>query len=189
MDDRPTDLASSVVGSFVAKVTVGRSKETVKCQTKKASRRAFVPYFVILALLTTVWLCVYNVHPYSSPDSRLNIVIVHKAGDDTGVVSHHEQIAQFVAQYRLFDEKSTIFIVSEQSVLEYIIKKKFRNVEAIDMETLIASPHHKAFSDGNPLDTEFRGGFWSHASERFFYLNDLISSRLSLQNIFFLVSG
>jgi hypothetical protein len=188
MDDRATDVTGSTGGSLLAKVTLGRTKEAVKCQTKKPSRRTLVPYFIILALfISTTWVSLYHRRPNDRFNSQLNIVIVHKSGDDSGVVSHHEQIAQFVAQYRLFDSQSTIFIVSEQSILDHVYNNKFQNVKSIDMASLIASPHHKAFCDSNPLDTEFRGGFWSHASERFFYLNDLISSQSYLENIFFLV--
>ncbi|MFL5812872.1 MAG: hypothetical protein ACJ763_04795 [Bdellovibrionia bacterium] len=46
----------------------------------------------------------------------------------------------------------------------------------MDLESLIPSKTHKKFLKQSKLDTEFRGGFWRFATERFFVLDELVST-------------
>ncbi len=48
------------------------------------------------------------------------------------------------------------------------------DVRAVPLEDLPRTAAHRHFRAINPLDTTFRDGFWTHTTERFFYLEALM---------------
>jgi len=120
---------------------------------------------------------------------NLNIVLVHKTGDDSAIFSHENQIVNFVRQYRLFDPNSIITIITDITYVEHLLRRNMRNVDLAVIDDLRQSEEHSWFKNTSfhaGYSKGMRGGFWNHAMERFFILNDFtIDSGLS--NIFLMV--
>lgn len=80
-------------------------------------------------------------------------------------------------QARLFNDESVrIIVVAEQCAIDECNDSRFAedHVEFIACEKLIKSETHKLFAQRSSLDRNSREGFWFKATERFFYLEELM---------------
>ena len=57
------------------------------------------------------------------------------------------------------------------------------NANIIEIESLPITEKHKLFNQNTTLDRNFRGGFWKFATERFFFIEDLMIYK-NIQNVF-----
>ena len=114
-------------------------------------------------------------------DSLVTIVFVHIGPKIPGYLECA------MMQARVFNECRIILIANEKPIKGI---RKFCEEYKIDLrscESLEKSYRHKTFAKKSKLDRNFRGGFWYLASERFFYLDDLIQE-LRLENVIHLES-
>ena len=103
----------------------------------------------------------------------MNIVLVH-LGD-----MFFDYINDCIEQIRKFNDCKIYLIISNQHN-EKILDKSIiiENVENIQI-----SEKHKSFNETTSLDRYSRGGFWKFATERFFYIEDLML-KYDLKNVF-----
>lgn len=95
-----------------------------------------------------------------------------------------------LAQARLFNPGASLYLIANKVALAEPCHQGFiseNKISTIECEQLSASAAHRKFMAESKLDSNFREGFWKKASERFFYLEELIS-RDSLQHVFHLES-
>jgi len=74
-----------------------------------------------------------------------------------------------------------IYLVAERGALATFPLPDVANIVAVACEDLGFSPLHLAFREVSPFDKGFRDGFWTHTTERFFYLATL-AERFGLEN-------
>src|SRR5689334_1078825 len=130
-------------------------------------------FLLLLALLVTIT-------QVSSTPSDYNIVFVHLGTK----VPDYATIA--VEQARLFNPTCPIFFIAPQHDVERLrTVLAASNVECVAAESLPKSRPHYIFSANTRLDAHWEHGFWKHASERFFYLDELIRER-NLNTVFHL---
>lgn len=119
------------------------------------------------------WLC-----------SALLMFIVCFVCEATSIVFIHlgSQIPSYLCdathQARLFNDASVrILVVAEQYAIDNALQNPLfdqDNVEFVACEKLIKTEVHKLFSQKSSLDRNSREGFWFKATERFFYLDELM---------------
>jgi hypothetical protein len=83
-------------------------------------------------------------------------------------------LADALAQARLFN-RGRIIVAAQAAVLAQMAAPASLNVERVAVEELTVSDQHRAFHALSPLDRSFRGGFWTHTTERFFVLEALMA--------------
>jgi hypothetical protein len=106
-----------------------------------------------------------------------NIVFVHLGS----------QIPEYVyvalEQARLFNPQMDIyFIANEEAVKKTAYDFSRDTFKVVLCETLERSNYHQLFNQKSPLDQKYRDGFWRKATERFFYIHELMVSR-NLQQV------
>lgn len=101
-------------------------------------------------------------------NANLSIVFVH-AGQT--FPSHLEVSLQ---QARLFNSCPIVLIANKDHLDRRRAFLADNYITGIACEELPKQEEHKAFIARSKLDKEFREGFWYYASERFFYLDDLM---------------
>ncbi|MEX0961457.1 MAG: hypothetical protein WDZ28_01205 [Simkaniaceae bacterium] len=84
-----------------------------------------------------------------------------------------------IIQAREFNPDSKIyFLVSKSAVTNSTLYNQeffhFNHIEFIDISQLKKEPVHREFDSINSFSQRFRNGFWSHTTERFFYIYDFI---------------
>lgn len=80
-----------------------------------------------------------------------------------------------VAQARLFNPDCSIFIIGNEQALNNLPPEYTAcSVKTITCESLAKTESHKRFIEKSILDRNYRDGFWSHATERLFYLDDFM---------------
>ena len=164
--------------------------KNVVVHRKYVSRIANNNFFLATAgllLLLLPCLVILLLHRPSPTNLRLpNFVIVHIRGDSKGVTSHLDQILLCVHQLRLFNKLAPIYVLLDD---EDIVDSRIENhgVVLLRPSDVPLSDVHIKFRETSKLNPKFRGGFWSHTSERFYYLADIVS-KFSLQNVVLLVS-
>lgn len=122
--------------------------------------------------------CVYVMSAYSS----YAIVFVHIGKELPNY------LATAISQARLFNPQGDIYVVAEQRALEQgDLSSIDQQLRMIPCESLQLSPEHLLFNEKSSHDTRFRNGFWRYATERFFYLYDLMQHH-GLQKVFHLES-
>lgn len=84
-----------------------------------------------------------------------------------------EQAARFTT--------GTVYLVAERAALADFPLPKVAGIQPVACEDLGFSPVHLAFRKVCPFDKGFREGFWTHTTERFFYLATL-ADRFGLEN-------
>ena len=94
--------------------------------------------------------------------------------------------ADAMAQAARFSS-GTIYLVGERAALAQFALPRIDRVVAVASEDLGLSPVHAAFRQVSPFDKGFRDGFWTHTTERFFYLATL-AERDGLENAIHLES-
>ena len=110
------------------------------------------------------------------------------------MVSHHvvlvhvgdhmcDYLQDCIAQIRLWNEYSPIHLgVNRANMNAYGVLLAKHNVHLIDLEDIPKSQSHALFLQKSTHDTGSRNGFWRHASERIFYVHDIID-HLGLENV------
>ncbi len=91
-------------------------------------------------------------------------------------------------QARLFNAAEEIYLIANQAALNnsgYNFAQ--HGLTTVPCESLEQSEYHKVFNKQSQLDDKYREGFWRKATERFFYLHELIASR-TLKNVVHLES-
>ncbi len=79
-----------------------------------------------------------------------------------------------IDQARLFNPDCPIYVIVNQRAMQGR-QALTKNGEIYVMaESLPQEPAHQLFKQRSKLDRTFRGGFWLYATERFFYLHELI---------------
>lgn len=79
-------------------------------------------------------------------------------------------------QTRLFNPKSTIFLIANQEALNQC--RTFlqqQNIIVVAAESLSSSKSHEEFNNASTLDASSYGGLWRKSTERFFYIQELIA--------------
>ena len=89
-----------------------------------------------------------------------------------------EYINDCISQIKRFNNCDIYLVMSEQHR-----GKITKNVSFIAIETLQKSEQHLKFLENTQLDPNYRDGFWLAASERFFYINDVVK-QYQLQHVF-----
>ncbi len=115
--------------------------------------------------------------------SSYSIVFIHIGKD----IPNYLEDA--ILQAKLFNEDTTIYVVGDKKPLNKFSKKfvNFKNIKFVFCENLPISNEHLIFRKLTRLDDKWRGGFWRYTSERFFYLEELIS-KFKLKDVFHLES-
>lgn len=92
-----------------------------------------------------------------------------------------------IEQARLFNPAADIYLVANKVAITEENSKALENISAkvVFCENLRKSVSHKKFLQSSILDTSFREGFWRNATERFYYLEELIVQH-DLKNVFHL---
>ena len=116
-----------------------------------------------------------------------NFVIVNLMGDSTGVMPHSEQILTCVRQIRTFNQNGQIYVIVDDLQNDLAAEQLARETVLFRKTDIPFSLEHNFFRNHSQLDPFTRGGFWRHASERFFYMADL-ARKLQLQDIIFMAS-
>jgi hypothetical protein len=84
-----------------------------------------------------------------------------------------------IRQIRLFNpgEECEIYVVL--APYDGVVSPPPRDVDCtlVDARELPLSSSHLAFRERSTLDAEWRDGFWRHATERFFFLDELLAGR------------
>lgn len=91
-------------------------------------------------------------------------------------------------QARLFNPNAQIILIANQAPIIQNDKQiqevlDSQNIKTVFCEDLAMSKNHQIFLRETPLDKNYRDGFWRYATERFFYLEELMIQE-SLRNVF-----
>jgi hypothetical protein len=78
-----------------------------------------------------------------------------------------------LAQARIFN-RGHIVVAAQKAALAQLTAESL-DVERVAIEDLAVSDRQRAFRELSPLDRNFRGGFWTHTTERFFVLEALMA--------------
>ena len=79
-----------------------------------------------------------------------------------------------VKQARLFNDCPIILIANEEAISQSSGSLGSYHVTCVSCESLKKTTEHQTFIQNSKLDKTFRNGFWNNATERFFYLQDLM---------------
>jgi hypothetical protein len=119
---------------------------------------------------------------YASDDGQYSIVFVHIGKK----IPDHAKIP--LSQARLFNSDCPIILLANQVAIDKISSSKKlqkANITYVSCESLSLSDAHRKFCDDTTLNSVWREGFWRYTSERFLYLDDLMS-QYDLENVFHL---
>lgn len=88
-----------------------------------------------------------------------------------------------VEQANLFNPQADIYLVAnERAVKNFPMAIGEHTIHVVTCESLENSLEHKLFLLRTSLNSVYRGGFWKYATERFFYLQELIAQH-GLHNV------
>lgn len=102
-----------------------------------------------------------------------SIILIHIGSD------FFEYINQCISQLYRFNS-CDIYLVLPKEHIPLVENKK---VKTIPIESVEKSQEHIDFLNNNKLDATFRNGFWKSATERFFYIRDVMD-QFGLKNVF-----
>ncbi len=106
-----------------------------------------------------------------------HVVLVH-VGDHMC-----DYLQDCIAQIRLWNKHSSIHLgINSSNMNAYSIILAKHNVHLINLEDIPMSQSHIDFLQKSTHDTTSRNGFWRHASERIFYVHDIIAHH-GLENV------
>lgn len=128
-----------------------------------------------------LFFCFLAVSLFGKESQDCTIVFVHIGPS----LPQYLEIA--LKQARLFNDSEIILIANQAPMQEWESKLQNLQITGISCESLVQSDRHITFSRSSKLNREFRGGFWFLATERFFYLDDLMQ-QYNLSNIVHLES-
>jgi hypothetical protein len=103
-----------------------------------------------------------------------------------------EEIPSFledaISQSVLFNEKADIYLIANEKPIK-TFSKRFDNpnIHFVSCESLSPSPEHLVFQKKTKLGEDWPYGFWKYATERFYYIDELIS-KYDLKDVFHLES-
>lgn len=81
-------------------------------------------------------------------------------------------------QARLFNPNTDIYLIANQQAINLCQETTAKsNIITIAAESLRPSKYHQLFERNSTLNTSMRDGFWKKATERFFYIHELMASR------------
>ncbi|HSW85939.1 MAG TPA: hypothetical protein VLG49_00405 [Rhabdochlamydiaceae bacterium] len=107
-----------------------------------------------------------------------NIVFIHIGNK----LPQYAEIA--LRQARSFNPECPIILLSSKSAIRSLSHDALNaNITTIDYESLARTTEHARFIQRSTLDNHWREGFWRCTSERFLYLNDLMT-QYGLKNVF-----
>jgi hypothetical protein len=95
------------------------------------------------------------------------LVFIHLGGEPP------PWLADALTQARIFN-RGRIVVAAQAAALAQLAAPASLNVERVAIEELPISEAQRAFHELSPLDRNFRGGFWTHTTERFFVLEALM---------------
>ena len=107
--------------------------------------------------------------------SSANIVFIHIGPNIPAY------LGEAILQVRRFNT-CPLYLVAEQASLVAFQAPEGCNVTGVACEDLGFSPVHEQFRSICPFDKSFRDGFWTHTTERFFYLASL-AEKFQLTNV------
>jgi hypothetical protein len=79
-----------------------------------------------------------------------------------------------LTQARAFN-RGRIVVAAQTAALAQLAAPASLTIERVAVEDLSVSDKHRAFRALAPFDHDFRGGFWTHTTERFFVLEALMA--------------
>ena len=91
----------------------------------------------------------------------------------------YEYIIDCINQIKKFNNTDIYLIISKVNS----DKVKHLNINIEYIEDLEKTTKHQIFNSNSTLNPTFRGGFWKSATERFFYVEDVIL-KYNLRNVF-----
>jgi hypothetical protein len=97
-----------------------------------------------------------------------SIVFVH-IGD-----SLPDYLPVAIQQARLFNTCNILLVANASAIHAANDKLSSLDVVCVSCENVEKTSEHLTFLRNSKIDRSFRSGFWSHATERFFYLQDAI---------------
>jgi hypothetical protein len=130
---------------------------------------------IVLCAVCTLFSSLFG----SIGDHAYSIVFVHIGGH----LPDYLPIA--VRQAHLFNPNSDLILVANQKAIQRAGKMLPSYLNLVTCESLPPTPLHTKFSEQSILDRQFRQGFWIHASERFFFLEECIE-KFNLHHVFHL---
>lgn len=93
-----------------------------------------------------------------------------------------------IDQAVLFNPEASVYVIANKVPLEEFSKNfENKNIHFEACEDLLISLDHKKFLRLTKLDTTFLDGFWLYTTERFFYIDELMS-KYKLNDVFHLES-
>jgi hypothetical protein len=103
---------------------------------------------------------------------QANIVFVHLGTK----IPDYVYVA--LEQARLFNQQRPIYLIAnEEAITNNTYDFTHHDLTVVLCEDLEESEPHHIFAQHTPLNPTHREGFWRKATERFFYLHELIASR------------
>lgn len=124
--------------------------------------------------LISIILAIYGVlysHNYS-------IVFVHIGK----TLPRYLEIA--IDQARLFNKDADVYLIANKCALKEFNKE---NIHVVFCSSLKKTLSHKKFEQTSSHNTSFREGFWRYATERFFYIDELMQ-KYNLSDIVYIES-
>ena len=112
----------------------------------------------------------------AATSSGHSIIFVH-LGD---TIPSYMEIA--IKQARLFNDCPILLVANQKALDEIGSALDKYETTTIACESLVKTKEHHTFLTTSKLDKRFRNGFWSYATERFFYLQDLMQ-QYTLENV------
>lgn len=90
-------------------------------------------------------------------------------------------------QARFMNENAAVYLLTDHKNYQLLIKNRLEffnenQIEIIDLSLIPKTSEHKIFQKISPFDKRFKGGFWTHVSERFFFLDDFLQNT-QLENV------
>jgi hypothetical protein len=79
-----------------------------------------------------------------------------------------------LAQAHIFN-RCRIVVAAQAAALAQLAAPASPAIEPVALEDLAVSDQHRTFHDISPFDRDFRGGFWTHTTERFFVLEAVMT--------------
>lgn len=128
--------------------------------------------------LLTLWLCGLTL-PTQTEGLDYSIIFVHLG---TSEVPNYAITA--VEQARLFNPNCPFYFIMQQAQIKSLSMRLAKHhVTCIAAESLQKTPQHLQFLKTSTLDGQWQQGFWRHATDRFFYIEELMRT-YQLTNVF-----
>lgn len=121
--------------------------------------------------------------------SLVLVILMHASIFCTNIVFVHlgscvpEYVYVALEQARLFNPDTDIYLIANKEAINNSSYDFSQNAYKVVLcEDLACSKYHQVFNQITPLDPLYREGFWRKATERFFYIHELVAS-LKLRHV------